>query len=306
MKIKKGKSKNGKIRFNINRTFMSKFLAEFKIHIKFPLLILIPSFVLSLCSCEKVINIDLNSVSPQLVVEANLSDKPGPYIVKLSKTVNFSSITDIPMVTGARVEISDSLGISELLYEVRNGIYKTSFLRGVPGNKYTLTITTGGETYKSVSSMPMPTMDLSLGIRQESDFGHFEGGNQGNPGVRYVINYQIKDPEQYKNYYRFVIYRDGRIISSRRVIDDQFHNGKIIADDINLHDTIDFKHGDTLLVELQDIDKGTYDFFRTLRDGASGMSFLSASPSNPLSNISDNGLGYFNTFASVDRYVVIP
>jgi hypothetical protein len=306
MKKIMGEKGTGVICIFINRIFVPEFLSELKIHLKFPLLLLIPSIAFSLSSCEKVINIDLNSVYPQLVVEANLSDKPGPYVVKLSRTVNFSNITDIPMVTGARVEISDSLGKSELLYEVSNGIYKTTFLRGVPGDEYTLTITTGGETYKSVSSMPLPTVNLSLGIRQESDFGHFAGGNQGNPLVHYVINYQIKDPEQYKNYYRFVIYRGGLIISSRRVIDDQFHNGKIIADDINLHDTIDFKHGDTLLVELQDIDKGTYDFFRTFRDGASGMSFLSASPSNPLSNISDNGLGYFNTFASVDRYVVIP
>lgn len=296
----------GKIRTGLSSSGSFKSPSIFILCTKLSLLLLTSAWIFSLNSCEKVINIDLNSASPQLVVEANISDKPGPYLVKLSKTVNFSDITQVPMVSGARVEISDSLGNREFLYEINDGIYETTFLRGIPGNKYTLSIITGGKTYTSVSTMPLPTASLSLSISEEKDFGRLGGGNQANPGVHYVINYQIRDPEQYKNYYRFVISRGRRIISSRRVIDDQFHNGKIIADDIYLRDTVDFRHGDTLLVELQDIDKGTYDFFRTLRDGASGMSFLSASPSNPLSNISDNGLGYFNTFASVDRFVVIP
>ena len=97
-----------------------------------------------LTSCQKVISIDLNSASPQLVVEANVSNKPGPYFVKLSNTVNFSEITGVPAVTGAIVVISDSSGQSETLNEVSNGIYRSRTLRGTPGHKYTLTVKTGG------------------------------------------------------------------------------------------------------------------------------------------------------------------
>ena len=75
---------------------------------------------------------------------------------------------------------------------------------------------------------------------------------------------------------------------SRSVFDYQFHNGKIIADDFELHDTVNFNPGDTVMIELQSIDRGAYNFFRTLREGGGGLSFLSASPSNPISNISNN------------------
>lgn len=259
-----------------------------------------------LASCQKVINIDLNTASPQLVVEANVSDNPGPYFVKLSKTVSISDITEIPPVTGANVEISDSMGNSETLMEVKDGIYQGGTLTGIPGHKYTLTIKTDGQTYESVSKMPYPTGSLSLELKQVIEYEHSIGGSSGNQSLHYAVNFEINDPAEYKNYYRFVVYHKNRVISSRRVFDDQFHNGKIIADDFLLRDTVNFDPGDTIRIELQDIDEGTYNFFRTLREGAGGLSFLSASPSNPISNISNNGLGYFNAFSVIKGFVVIP
>jgi hypothetical protein len=267
-------------------------------------LILLASY--GLTSCQKVISIDLNSASPQLVVEANISNMPGPYFIKLSKTVSFSGITEIPADTGATVEISDSSGYKETLTELTNGFYRTRTLKGIPGHKYTLTIKTDGETYESVSKMPYPIENLSLGIKREADYGHSFGGGSGNQPMRYVVNYEINDPGEYKNYYRFVVYYKNGMNSSHRAFDDQFHNGKIIADEFELHDTLNFNPGDTVMVELQSIDGGAYNFFRTLREGAGGMSFLSASPSNPISNISNNGLGYFNVCSVTDRMLIIP
>jgi hypothetical protein len=259
-----------------------------------------------LTSCQKVISIDLNSASPQVVVEANVSDRPGPYFVKLSNTVNFSEITEVPAVTGATVEISDSSGNSETLIEVSDGIYRSDTLKGTPGHKYTLTVKTGGQTFESVSRMPFPVGILNLEVKREADNGPGFGGGSGDQSVRYVVNYEISDPGEYKNYYRFAVYYKNGIMVSHRVFDDQFHNGKIIADDFELHDTTNFNPGDTVMIELQSIDRGAYNFFRTLREGAGGMSFLSASPSNPISNISNNGLGYFSACSVIKGFVIIP
>jgi len=267
--------------------------------------VLITAFY-GLTSCQKVISIDLNSASPQMVVEATVSNKPGPYFVKLSNTVNFSEITEIPAVTGATVEISDSSGNSETLVETSAGIYRSGTLKGTPGHKYTLTVKTGGQTYESVSRMPYPVGMLNLEVKREADNGPGFGGGSGDQSVRYVINYEISDPGEYKNYYRFAVYFKNGIMISHRVFDDQFYNGKIIADDFELHDTTNFNPGDTVMIELQSIDRGAYNFFRTLREGAGGMSFLSASPSNPISNITNDGLGYFNVYSVTDRMIIIP
>jgi hypothetical protein len=261
---------------------------------------------LGLFSCQKVINMDLNSASPQLVVEANITDKPGPYFVKLSKTVNFDKITEIPPVTGAIVEISDSSGYSETLTELSDGIYSTSKLAGIPGHKYRLTIKSDGQIYESVSVMPYPVGGLKLEIKKEvNDRNPFRGGSS-NQFNRYTVNYEINDPVEFNNYYRFVVYDENGEISSRRVFSDQYRNGKIIADDFTLNDTINFNPGDTIRIELQNVDKNTYNFFRTLREGAGGLSFLSASPSNPISSITNNGLGYFNACSVKEGFVIIP
>jgi hypothetical protein len=262
--------------------------------------------VSGLNSCQKVIKIDLNSPSPQLVVEASISDKPGPYYVKLSKTVNFDNITAIPAVLGANVEISDSSGNGETLTELTNGIYKTNTLKGIPGQKYKLTIKTEGQIYESVSYMPYPVEGLKLAIQREVEDRPSIGGSGGEQIIRYQVNFEINDPQKYKNYYRFIVYHKKREISSRRVFDDQFNNGKIIADEFGLNDTINFEIGDTVAIELQNIDQGTYNFFRTLREGLGGLSFLSASPANPISNISNNGLGYFSAYSVNEGFSVIP
>jgi len=268
--------------------------------------IILPVFT-GLISCQKVINIDLNSPSPLMVVEASISDKPGPYFVKLSKTVNFDEITQIPPVRNATVEISDSSsGKYETLIELKEGIYTTSLLKGIPEHKYRLKIITDGQVYEAVSDMPDPVGFMKLYLTREIENQSAPNGGSTGQTFRYRVNYEISDPAKYTNYYRFVVFHKNRKISSRRVISDQFHNGKIIADDFILHDSIDFDPGDTVKIELQNIDKNTFNFFRTLRDGASGLSFLSASPSNPISNISNNGLGYFSAISVKEGYLIIP
>ena len=259
-----------------------------------------------LISCQKVITLDLNSPSPQLVIEGNISNQPGPYFVKLSKTVNFDNVADIPSVTGAYVEISDSMGNNEILTEVGSGYYCTTGLKGIPGNRYKLTVKTGDQIYEAHSFMPYPVDKLDLTIKREANNRPSIGGSGNNQTIRYQVNYEISDPVLFKNYYRFVVHHKRRELSSRRVFNDQYHNGKIIADEFGLNDSIDFKPGDTVNVELRNIDKGTFDFFRTLRDGASGLSFLSASPSNPLSDISNNALGYFSAYSVNNGIVIIP
>ena len=41
-------------------------------------------------SCQKVINIDLNTTDPQYVIEGEITNEARPYQIKITKTVNFS------------------------------------------------------------------------------------------------------------------------------------------------------------------------------------------------------------------------
>ena len=263
------------------------------------------SILALMASCQKVITIDLNSANPLLVVEANISDQHGISIVKLSKTVNFDNINNIPLVSGATVVISDSAGNRETLVEKTAGIYVTKTLQGIPGQIYKLSILTEGKTYEAISYMPDPVDSFKLAVAVEPSSGRPSIGG-GEKKKRYQINYDILDPEQFKNYYRFVVYVKNRELSSRRVFDDQFNNGKHIIGEFGLNDTATFNPGDTILVKLVNIDQATYNFYRTLRTGAGGLGFLSASPSNPISNISGDGLGYFSAHSERFKTLIIP
>src|SRR5579859_674649 len=84
-------------------------------------------------ACKKVIQVDLNNAAPQIVIEGEITNHPGPYQVKITKTVNFSATNVYPPVTGATVIIKDSgTGVMETLRESAPGVYITNILQGIP------------------------------------------------------------------------------------------------------------------------------------------------------------------------------
>ena len=66
----------------------------------------------ALYSCKKVVQIDLNSANPQIVIVGEITDTTGPYGVYITKTVNFSDSNSYPHVSGATVQITFSAGIA--------------------------------------------------------------------------------------------------------------------------------------------------------------------------------------------------
>ena len=136
----------GSLKNQLNATFCLVFIAA----------------CLSLTSCEKVIQLNLNNTTPRVVIQADIYDHAGPYYVRISKSVNFDQTSDYPPVSGARVELSDDSGQSEVLSETVLGTYITSDFRGFPGRTYQLKVKTGNETYEATSVMPFPVRPDSI------------------------------------------------------------------------------------------------------------------------------------------------
>lgn len=42
-------------------------------------------------SCEKEVDLDLNNKSGTLVIEGNITDRPGPYYVRIIRSVPFTN-----------------------------------------------------------------------------------------------------------------------------------------------------------------------------------------------------------------------
>ena len=102
--------------------------------------------LLTIGSCVTPITpqLNVNDSKPLLVVEGQITDHAGPFRVKLTNTVPINDLSKPAPVLNAEVNIVDDQGHLFQLYGGSNGIYETAEknLKGVPGNKYTLTITT--------------------------------------------------------------------------------------------------------------------------------------------------------------------
>jgi len=122
---------------------------------------------LLLNSCIDPFKPDLakNDLESQLVVEGTITDEPGPFKVRLTKSgsiypIQYSDkvVYNPEPVSGADVHITDDKGNDFHLYQGVNGWYETidTCLQGVPGNTYTLQITDAdGNRFESTPELMM-------------------------------------------------------------------------------------------------------------------------------------------------------
>ncbi len=248
------------------------------------------------CSCTKVIQVNLNNASPQIVIEGNITSSPGPYRVQIIKTVNFSDANVYPAVSGAIVKITDSTsGITDVLAETSAGIYTTQTLpQGTAGHTYQLYVLTNGKTFTASSRMPQPVTLDSVTFQHNSRFG--------TNNINAVVNFQ--DPPGIANYYTFTEYVNSKQLNQVFVFGDRLSDGKYIRQQF-FNDSSYLNTGDTLLLQMNCVDKNVWNYFNTLDNVTNGNNFQSAAPSNPVTNITNQALGYFSANTLQTKKVVV-
>ena len=254
--------------------------------------------ILLTSSCTKVININLNDSAPRIIIEGSISDQPASCIVKLSKTINYNVPNIFPEIEGALVNITDDLGNRATLVEVTPGIYTAKSFPGKVGRTYSISITSEGKTYTATSTMPDPvvidTITQELFLR-----GSFGGGNE----IKYV-KIQYKDPAGINNYYRFIEERNGTLFDAISVDNDLLRDGNTITQDI-VNINFPLETGDSVTIFLQTIDKPVFEYFSQLSQITDSYGGQSASPANPVSNLSNMALGYFSAYAVRSKRIII-
>ncbi|HMG15375.1 MAG TPA: DUF4249 domain-containing protein [Saprospiraceae bacterium] len=233
-------------------------------------------------ACTKVIDINLNVSAPQIIIEGNITNQAGPYQVQITKTVNFSDANVFPKVTGALVIITDiTADVKDTLFETFPGIYTTKSIIGSVGHNYQLSVLAEGKTYNSFSTIPQLVELDSITFIKTNLFGKQQ--------INTVVNFN--DPPVTVNYYSFDLYVNGVRKERTYLFSDRLADGKNISQDIN---TDSLEIGNTVKIEMKCIDKGVYNYFKTLPQVTGGNNFQSVSPANPISNISNKALGYFS------------
>lgn len=237
-----------------------------------------------LWGCKKVIDVNLNDASPQLVVEGNIYNTPGPYSIQVSKTINYSALNQFPAVSGASLFVKDLTdGITDTLQESNAGKYITKKIQGLPGHSYQLEIGTSGQTYIANTTLPAPVPFDSVSFEKIARPG-------GKVDWYAVINYQ--DPPRVNNYYLFTLWVNGRKINNTFAYDDRLTDGRYVSRTLRTDSTY-IQPGDTVMVTMNHMGKEGFQYYSSFSQATGNGALQSVSPANPVSNISNKALGYF-------------
>ena len=272
-----------------------------------------------LVSCEKDIEIQLDETTPRLVVDGTIENGTPPTIVLTKSLEYFGNLSPQQLLssfvrkanvtistngqTFTLVEDSVKLGSNYLFF------YTQPLLIGKFNTQYLLTIKTDGMTYTATTTIPAITRKIDSmwwePMTFEKDTGY----------ARIMI--KATDKPDYGDYIRYFTKRNREQFfpGFNSVYDDQIIDGKtyIIPVDkgVNKNDTLKeeslyFRRGDTATLKLCNIDKATYDFWRTFEFNFQSIGNPFSSPIKVLGNVSGNALGYFGGYAAQYRTIIIP
>lgn len=257
-----------------------------------------------LSSCKKEIEFDYNEIDPIVVVEGRVTNEGTEIIITKSRNVTDSVRSQC--LPGAVVTISAN-GTDEtiIVYDQMAQCYRST-LKGKAGETYRLTIDFEGHRYEGSATMPAAAPILSaeflwFSIIDERIVVYEVWATDPAPLERNYYWYRMnrtrhhphfKDQKKDKPYLWNVfddrgnlpgmIYRDVMCMSERVAEEDKEENWDRIL-----------YEGDTVTFQLMTIDRGTYDYFTSLRAGQSGGA-------NPRSNLTGGCQGYF-TAGSLTR-----
>jgi hypothetical protein len=247
--------------------------------------------------CEKTVDLKYKDNQSRITIEGSITNEPGPYFVKITKSVPLSDTGNYPAINNAMVTISDDAGNSETLVPEGNGMYRTNTLAGVPGRTYSLIVNAENQEYTALSAMPQPVPFDSIKIEQFTFGGDIE---------RNIIPVYA-DPVIKGNSYRFVLSVNNKLINQHFVLDDQVTNGLINTMRLEIDDNIvTIEPGELITLTMQCVDKKVALYYKTLALMGDTGPGGGTTPTNPPTNIANGALGVFSAHTVQEKSKVLP
>jgi hypothetical protein len=288
-----------------------------------------PALVLILffgTGCEKKIDFKLKDTDPKLVVEATIENGQPPVVI-LSQSLNYFSTIDPKILASSFIHDAEVLvsneqqtqRLKEYSYSINNE-YKlyyytidsanlNSAFVGQLKKQYSLRIAYQGEEYNAATSIPAITK------RIDSVWWIKAPANKDTNKV--VAMVRATDPAGFGDYVRYFTKRNREPFYPpiASAFDDLVIDGTTYELQIDPGVTRNterkeeehfFNRGDTVTFKLSNIDKATFDFWRTMEYSYNSIGNPFATPVKVLGNISNGALGYFGGYASQYHTLVIP
>jgi hypothetical protein len=278
--------------------------------------------------CEKKVEFKLKDASELLTVDAKIENGGDPVVI-LTKSLNyFSNITvDVlgqTVIKDADVFISDGIKTHKLKrYDIilpgnvpfslysSDPLDPSTVIKGDFGKSYQLRIVWKGTEYLSGTAIPQLTKIID-------SIWWVKAPNTPDTSKKVIVRAKIIDPPLFGDYVRYFTNVDngGFLPGLNSIYDDQLVNGTTYTVDVdrgidrnadlNFEDYGFFQKGDTVTVKFCNINKATFDFWRTVEYSYSSIGNPFSSPTKIIGNISNGALGYFGGYACQFKTIIIP
>lgn len=264
--------------------------------------IIVSLILLFFSSCEREISVDLNKTNPRYVFEGNISnDIKDTSKIIITRTLNFDQSVQYPKVSGAFVAITDlNTNVIDTFKELKTGIYgKISFV-GREGHTYKMSVKIDTDIFNATSTMPYSQRLDSLKQLNLAGTGIPEGPPPGTPAFGTIITLLpvYKKSNNTDKYYQYIIAKNDSLM--HRIITGMDLVAKPIPMIFPLY--LQAKKNDTIYFDMRFMEKTAYEY---LLQVSANVGQFSATPSNPLSNISNGALGFFKAHTSQKKIIVI-
>jgi hypothetical protein len=282
--------------------------------------------IVFLAGCEKKIDIRLHDQPDKLVIEATIENGQAPLVI-LSKSVGYFSkispeILAQTFVHGADVFVSNGTlthklkeyavprgnGITFYFYSIDSANLATSFA-GEINHHYSLRVVAGGKEYTATTTIPEITKRVDSVWWKKVPFT--------SDTSKVFVMVKVTDRPGYGDYIRYYTKtnREPFYPPYNSTFDDLLIDGTTY--EIQVDKGVDrnvtqmdeenfFRRGDTVQLKLSNIDKASFDFWRTMEFSYATVGDPFSTPTKVLSNIKGDALGYFGGYASQYRSIIIP
>jgi len=261
-------------------------------------ILFLPALIAVLCSCEEVIEIDLNSAHPVLVAEGYM-ELDSVCTLRLTYTTDYFQQESAVLAEDALVTLSDQSGASEILSYVGSGIYRGQTIRGTVFSAYTLSIETDEQVNSGFSTL-MPKAVLASASIEDFPFGNTPPG----PDFPGLLTISFHNNPGIEEQYMLQLTMNGESLEDNFALaSDQFSPSSetIVYTTVVLPSGV----GDTLSMEVYSIDKATYRYYAQINEAIGGGMAMSSTPYNPASNLGEDILGYFMARSRIDTTLVL-
>ncbi|WP_303317997.1 DUF4249 domain-containing protein [Flavivirga abyssicola] len=235
--------------------------------------------VMSLASCEDVIDVEVQTAPSRLVIEASLDWEKGTtgsdQTIKLSESTPYFDTTTNTSVANASVKVTNDDDGTEFIFTHQgNGEYVITNFEPIVNQSYTLEVIYNGETYTANETL---TSVVDIDHITQSIEGGFDD-------EELEVNVFFTDPEAEENYYLFKFQRRGDLLPVLEDGDDEFSNGREISwwheeeEDEDTDEIEAFRPGDIIDISFFGISEAYSNYVGILIEQSEGTGLFSTTP----------------------------